>query len=156
MRAGYDALASKILGEPSEKTVVEDPVKRQWALQEGFRPEYNPNADKVTWVPSMQSTPAPNMLRLKASMSPESLAEVYPMFEQKQRQIDGVLTQIYQAAIDGDITHQRAQELAMQLALDTFKEVSDGQKIKGAAAKSSSLEQTFDKASKTNRIAGEE
>lgn len=156
MRSRYDDMAANILGKKEDKTPLEDPVKRQWAMQEGFRPAYNPNSDKITWLPQRQPHQAPNIARLRGSMSPEALAEVYPMFGHKQKQIDGALTQIYQAAIDGQITHQRAQEMVMQLALDTFKDVSKGQKVKGAAAKSSSLDQALANASKNNRVAGRE
>lgn len=154
MRTRYDTMAASIMGKSEDKAPLEDPVKRQWAMQEGFRPTYDPNSDKITWIPQRQPHQAPNLARLRGSMSPEALAEVYPMFAHKQKQIDGTLQQIYQAAIDGQITHQRAQELVMQLALDTFKDVSKGQKVKGAAAKAAGLGQSFDKASKANRIAG--
>lgn len=156
MHTRYNDMAANIMGKPEEKTPLEDPVKRQWAMQEGFSPKYDPNSDKVTWIPQRQPHQAPNLARLRGSMSPEALAEVFPMFGHKQKQIDGTLQQIYQAAIDGQITHQRAQELVMQLALDTFKDVSKGQKVKGAAARASSLNQALAAASKNNRVAGRE
>ncbi|WP_310606717.1 hypothetical protein [Buttiauxella brennerae] len=156
MLKNYESMAAKIVGDKAAEKAIEDPVKNQWAMQEGFRPVYNPNADKVTWVPQAQPHQAPNMARLQGSMSPEALSEVYPMFAHKKEQIDGVLTQIFQAAIDGGVTHQRAQELAMQLALDTYAEVSKGQKAKGAAAKAANFDQALDNASKKTRVAGVE
>lgn len=156
MRDGYDQLSARL--NPSTDAQSDEqplsPAKMEWAKQEGFNPLYNPNQDEVSWVPEQKpSYSMPNNLRLQGSMSPERLAEVYPAFQTKKTEIDPVLSEICQAALDGKITQQRAQELVMQLALDTFADAWQGTP-EGASTKAANFEQSISKASKTNRIAG--
>lgn len=155
MRDGYDQLATRLLPQNNEDNDAPlSPAKREWAKQEGFSPYYNPNQDDTTWIPKPKPAyTMPNNQRLQGSMSPERLAEVYPAFATKTKEIDPLLTEIYQAALDGKVTQQRAQELVMQLAIDTYKQAWQG-KAQGASKDSANFEQSLDSASKTNRVAG--
>lgn len=155
MLAGYEKLAAQITNGAQEEKPENEPLKREWAYQEGYKPHYNPNSDEVSWIPAPKPAySVPNNLRLQGSMSPERLAEVYPAFAEKSEQIDPLLTKIYQAALSGEITHQRAQELVLQLAADTQKEAWSG-KAKGASKQAANFDQSISNMSKSNRIAGE-
>ncbi|MBK0633373.1 hypothetical protein GZZ44_10480 [Klebsiella aerogenes] len=155
MRDGYDALSARLMpGSKSDDDAPLSPERMAWARQEGLQPVYNPNADEVTWVPTPKPAyTMPNTQRLQGSMSPERLAEVYPAFATKAKEIDPLLQEIYQAALDGKVTQQRAQELVMQLALDTYKQAWQG-KAEGASKTAANFSQSLDGASTTNRIAG--
>lgn len=156
MLANYEKLAAHILGsDGKEDKPVDDPLKIEWATQEGYRPHYNPNSDEVSWIRQPQPVyQVPMTLKMQGSMSPEALAEVYPMFAVKQQEVDPVLAQIFEAALKGDITQQRARELTYQLLSDTYKTAGADQKPTGAAAKSSSYNQTISNAAKGQRVAG--
>lgn len=156
MRDNYEKLATQLMPAAQESAPVGDPVKLEWAKQEGFKPTYDPNSDDITWV--RQPEPAykvPDMMKLQGSMSPEALAEVYPMFGVKQQQVDPVLQKIFEAALNGEITHQRANELVFQLMNDVWDKLDKSdKKPDGAAAKSSSFSQTISKALKGQKVAG--
>ncbi|HDG1101546.1 TPA: hypothetical protein PCY80_000313 [Klebsiella aerogenes] len=155
MRGGYEKLAARLTPAQTDSQNGKTPAELEWAQQEGFAPKYNPNNNEITWVKTPEPAYSqPNVMRLEGSMSPERMAEMYPAFATKAKQIDPVLSQIYQAALTGEITHQRAQELVIQLAENTYKDAWKG-KIKGASKTSSSFEQTLDNMSNTNKIAGE-
>jgi hypothetical protein len=156
MRDGYDKLSARLLPDSDSGDGPDiSPEKMQWARQEGFNPHYNPNSDDVIWTPTPKPAyTMPNNQRLQGSMSPERMAEVYPAFATKKDQIDPVLSEICQAALDGKITQQRAQELVMQLALDTYKDAWQG-KATGASKNAANFDQSLEGASKTNRIAGQ-
>lgn len=154
MLAGYEQLASSIMPAPSQD-VAKDPKKLEWAYQEGYRPNYDPNSDAVTWAqkpkPAYQQSPEKN---LQASMSPERLQESYPAFAWKAQHADPVLKEIIEKALSGDITTQRAKELVYQMALNSHAEAWKQGKPKGAGTGSVDFEQTMAKASKTNKVAG--
>lgn len=151
----YDKLAGELLAtkDNSGTTAENDPLKFQWAKQEGFDPKFDPNANDIVWTHRPQGNyNVPDLLKLRGSMSPETMAETYPMFSAKTSAVDKALAEIYQNVLDGKITHQRGEELAYQLAVDTYDEAKKQGKPKGAGAKSSSIQQTADKASKGQKI----
>lgn len=154
LKAGYDQLAASIMNEPSQE-VTKDPVKLEWARQEGYQPEYDPNADAVTW--SQKPKPAyqqNHLLNLEGSMSPERLGEAFPAFKWKSQHADGVLQEVIQHALDGKITTQRAKELVYQMALNSFKEAWGEGKPTGAGKSAANFDQAMSKASKNNKVAG--
>lgn len=156
MRDDYDKLTARLMPGNSDNgdDAPLSPEKREWARQEGLTPVYNPNQDNVTWTPKPKPAyTMPNNQRLQGSMSPERLAEVYPAFATKKSEIDPVLSEICQAALDGKITQQRAQELVLQLALDTYKQAWQG-KAEGASKTAANFGQALESASTTNRVAG--
>jgi hypothetical protein len=154
--ANYEKMASQLLPEAKPSTVTDDPIKLEWAKQEGFVPRYDPNSDSVTWHQTPKALyQAPELLKLQGSMSPEAASEVYPMFEIKKQQIDGLLEEIYQETLNGNITQQRAQELVIQLMKETFDGFTKAEKAaSGAAGKSASLSDTISNLSKAKKIAG--
>lgn len=154
MLSGYQNLVSQIMPQPSV-SVVDDPAKLEWAKQEGFRPEYDPNTDQVSWV--QQPKPAyqqPHIMNLEASMSPERLQESYPAFAWKAQHLDPLLQEIIQKALGGEITTQRAKELAYQLAINTFDEAWKEGKPKGSGKGAVNFEQAVAKATKKSGVAG--
>lgn len=154
LQTGYEQLAASIMNQGSSKPEM-DPVKLEWAKQEGYRPEYDPNADAVTWAQKPKPAYQQNhLLNLEGSMSPERLAESFPAFTWKKQHADGVLQEIIQSALDGKISTQRAKELVYQMALNSFKEAWGEGKPKGAGKGSANFEQTMEKASKNNKVAG--
>ncbi|XUA17745.1 hypothetical protein ACQVA2_13785 [Citrobacter sp. OP27] len=151
----YDKMAGELLStnDNAGTTAESDPLKFQWAKQEGFDPKYDPNSNQVVWTRQPQGNyNVPDLLKLRGSMSPETMAETYPMFGLKGTHVDELLQEIYQNVLDGKITHQRGEELCYQLALDTYDEAKKQGKAKGAAAKSSSVEQTAANAAKGKKI----
>lgn len=155
MRSGYEQLVERIMPAAAEKKDGKTPQELEWAHQEGFAPKYNPNSDKITWVPQPQPTyNQPNIMRLRGSMSPERLAEMYPAFASKAKELDPLITQLYQAAIDGKITQQRAQEIALQAAENSYGDMWKGN-IKGASKSAANFDQTLESMSSKNKIAGE-
>ncbi|CAI1768920.1 Uncharacterised protein [Serratia quinivorans] len=151
----YEQMAAKLMPASQDAGPETSPDKMKWAEQEGFRPMYNPNSDSVTWVKKPEpSYNVPDLLKMRASMSPETLTEVYPMFGMKAKQMNPVLLEIYQAALSGDISQQRAEELVLQMMSETYKDASKGQKVSGAGAKASSFDQTVSNASKGQKITG--
>lgn len=154
MLAGYEQLASAINPQPSHD-VARSPEKLQWAAQEGFKPQYDPNTDQVSWVQEPKPPYQQNhLMNLEGSMSPERLQESYPAFGFKAKHIDPVLQEIIQKALDGDITTQRAKELTYQLALNTFREAWAEGKPKGSAVTAANAEQAADKTTTKNKAAG--
>ena len=154
LKAGYEQLAASIMST-GEQSPEKDPVKLEWAKQEGYQPQYDPNAGAVIW--SQKPKPAyqqNHLMNLEGSMSPERLAEAFPAFGWKQKHADGVLQEIIQKALDGGITTQRAKELVYQLALNAEKEAWGEGKPKGAGKSAANFDQTMSKASKNNKVAG--
>lgn len=155
MFSQYDALVGRIKSTGAQQ-VIDDPVKREWAEQEGFRPGYNPNADAVTWAP--KPTPAYQQGHIRnftASMSPERLIESYPAFQFKAEKLDPFVMEVINKTMSGEISTQRAKEILYQMALDTFEEAWQGGSITGASKDAGSAAEALEKASKTNRVAGE-
>lgn len=154
MLAGYHKLVGQIMPDTGAGA-AESPAKMQWAMQEGYRPNYDPNSDAVVWTqepkPAYQAN---HVMNLEGSMSPERMAEVYPAFALKAQHIDPVLQEIIAKALSGEITTQRAKELAYQLAIDTYKDAWSEGKGKGASKGAASLEQAMELASTKNRVAG--
>ncbi|ASG63943.1 hypothetical protein CEW81_18315 [Kluyvera genomosp. 3] len=154
MLAGYQKLASEIIPSPAAN-VASDPAKLEWAAQEGYQPEYDPNTDEVTWA--QQPKPAyqqPQLMNLQGSMSPERLQESYPAFGFKAQHIDPLLQEIIQKALDGEITTQRAKELTYQLAQNTFKEAWAQGKPTGAAKGAADFEQAISRSTTKSGVAG--
>ena len=156
MFSQYDALVSRIKPGAAGTEVTNDPVKREWAAQEGYRPGYNPNGDAVTWT----QTPKPayqqsHLKNFSASMSPERLIESYPAFRFKAEKLDPFVQEVINKAMSGEITTQRAKEILYQMALDTFEEAWEGGSITGAAKAAGSAAEALESASTTNRVAGE-
>ena len=154
MLEGYQQLASQIIPSP-QQAVASDPVKLEWAKQEGYRPKYDPNTDAVTWA--QQPQPAyqqSHLMNLSASMSPERLQESYPAFAFKAQHIDPLLQEIIKKALDGDITTQRAKELVYQLAQDTYKQAWSQGKPKGSAKNAADFDEAISRATTKNGVAG--
>ncbi|MBZ7392385.1 hypothetical protein FMJ22_13370 [Klebsiella michiganensis] len=154
--AQYDQRANEILSAGKGGTTAEnDPIKYEWAKQEDFEPEYDPNSNEVVW--SKKPKPhydVPDLMKFRGSMSPETMAENYPMFQVKTEKLDGLLQNIYQQVLDGKITQQRGEELVFQLMNSTYKEAKKQGKPKGAGVKSSSYQQTISKAMKGQAVVG--
>lgn len=151
----YNERASEILASHSTSgtTAENDPIKHQWAKQEGWQQEYDPNANEVMWTKKPEANyNVPDLMKFRGSMSPETMAENYPMFGLKTDKIDGLLQKIYQSVLGGEITQQRGEELIFQLMSDTYKEAKKLGKAKGAGVKSSSVQQTASKAMKGQNI----
>lgn len=151
----YNQRASEILSSSTKTatTPENDPVKFEWANQEGFKPEYDPNANQVVWT--KQPEPAynvPSLLKFRGSMSPETMADNYPMFGLKSEHLDPMIQEISQNALDGKITQQRGEELVYQLMSDMYKEAKKRGKPKGAGVKSSSIQQTAELAAKGKKL----
>lgn len=154
MMEGYRQLAAQIVPSP-QKEVVDSPAKLEWAAQEGYRPKFDPNTDSVTWAQQPQPVyQQSHLMNLQGSMSPERLQESYPAFAFKAQQIDPLLQEIIQKALDGKITTQRAKELVFQLAQDTFKEAWAKGKPTGSAKGAADFEQAIEKATTKNGVAG--
>lgn len=154
MVAGYEQLASSIMPQPSSE-VTKSPQKLEWAKQEGYQPEYDPNSDNVTWTQKPKPAYQQNhLMNLQGSMSPERLQESFPAFGWKAQHADPVLQEIIQKALNGDITTQRAKELVYQMALSSFKEAWAEGKPDGSAKNAANFEQAIDKTSTTNKAAG--
>lgn len=154
MFAQYDDLAGRIKAAPSAEA-INDPVKREWAAQEGYRPGYNPNADGVTW--HQKPTPAyeqPHYMNFEGSMSPERLVESYPAFKYKAEHLDPYIQETIDKAMSGEISTQRAKEILYQFALESFEEAWQGGKITGAAKTATTFAEAVEKASKSNKVAG--
>lgn len=155
MLANYEKLAANILGNDKGVKPEDEPLKYEWAKQEGYDPHYDPNSDSVSWVPKPKAAyDVDNNLRLQGSMSPERVGEVYPAFGQKVQEIDPVLEKIYASALSGEITHQRAQELVLQLAATTYRDAWKD-KGKGASKTAANFEQSIESMSNTKKLAGE-
>ncbi|HGW6103722.1 TPA: hypothetical protein ACNIQM_001850 [Citrobacter werkmanii] len=151
----YNAMANEIMAshDTTGTTAENDPVKFQWAKQEGYQQEYDPNANEVVWTKKpLANYDVPDLMKFRGSMSPETMAESYPMFGLKTEKIDGLLQKIYQAVLSGEITQQRGEELIFQLMSDTYKEAKKLGKAKGAGVRSSSVQQTASKAMKGQNI----
>ena len=129
MLSDYQGLKESILNHGSINKGVTESTSEQikWAVaqEEGFAPHYNPNLDKLVWMPK-QETPMeqiPNVMKAGGSMSPEQLANVYPILQWKNTSgfndaLAGIITDLH----SGHITTQRAEELVMQLAKEAYKE----------------------------------
>lgn len=151
----YNARASEILASHNTTgtTAENDPVKYQWAKQEGWQQEYDPNANEVMWTKTPEANyNVPDLMKFRGSMSPETMAENYPMFGLKTDRIDGLLQEICQEVLEGKITQQRGEELIHQLMSDTYKEAKALGKPKGAGVGSSSYQQTMSKAMKGQNL----
>lgn len=151
----YDTLVSRIKPGAAGATPENDPVKREWAAQEGYRPGYNPNTNAVTW----SQTPEPAYMQshiknFQASMSPERLVESYPAFAYKAEHLDPYIQQVIDQAMSGEISTQRAKELLYQFALETFEEAWQGGSPTGAAKTAHSFTEALESASKSNKVAG--
>lgn len=154
LKTGYDQLAASIMSEPSQE-VTKDPVKLEWAQQEGYRPEYDPSTDAVTWTQKPKPAYQQNhLMNLEGSMSPERLGESFPAFGWKQKHADGVLQEIIQKTLDGEITTQRAKELVYQMAVNAKKEAWTEGKPKGAAKNAANFDEAIEKTTKNNKVAG--
>ncbi|MCP2003502.1 UNVERIFIED_ORG: hypothetical protein J2Y78_002042 [Buttiauxella agrestis ATCC 33320] len=152
--ARYDQMVARISPQPSTDVLL-SPAKREWAMQEGFRPEYNPNTDDVTWVKSPEPAYQQSHIKnIQGSMSPERLTESFPAFAYKAANLDETLQEIIRQAVSGEITTQRAKELAYQFALDTFDEAWKEGAPTGAAKAAASFEQAIEKTTKTAKVAG--
>lgn len=153
MVGSYDKLAAQLMPAAQPVTPEADPAKYQWAKQEGYEPHFDPNSNQVTWIQKPKpSYDVPELLKFRGSMSPETMAENYPMFGLKADRLDPLLTEIYKKVLDGEISQQRGEELCFQLMKNTFKEAKKLGKPKGAGVKSSSIEQTISKAMKGHSI----
>ncbi|EIP3951812.1 hypothetical protein LSB85_003679 [Salmonella enterica] len=151
----YNAMANEILGtyNATGTTAENDPIKYNWAKQEGYQQEYDPNANEVVWTQKPEANyNVPDLMKFRGSMSPETMAENYPMFGLKTDLIDGLLKEICQEVLSGKITQQRGEELIHQLMSDTYKEAKKLGKPKGAGVKSSSYQQTMSKAMKGQNL----
>ncbi|WP_260863379.1 hypothetical protein [Citrobacter sp. Marseille-Q6884] len=151
----YNARASEILAShnTSGTTAENDPIKYQWAKQEGYQQEYDPNSNEIMWTKAPEANySVPDLMKFRGSMSPETMAENYPMFGLKTDRIDGLLQEIYQEVLDGKITQQRGEELIYQLMSDTYKDAKKQGRPKGAGVRSSSVQQTASKAMKGQKI----
>lgn len=151
----YNQQANEILSSHAKTatTPENDPIKLEWAKQEGYQPEYDPNANQVVWT--QQPQPAYNvssLMKFRGSMSPETMADNYPMFSLKTEHLDSMLQEIYQNVLDGKITQQRGEELVYQMMSDTYKEAKKRGKPKGAGVKSSSINQTASHAAKGKKL----
>ncbi|MBF4178903.1 hypothetical protein [Lelliottia nimipressuralis] len=154
MLAGYDQLAASIMPQPSRE-VAKDPEKLEWAAQEGYRPNYDPNTDSVSWVQEPKPPYQQNhLMNLEGSMSPERLAESFPAFGWMQQHAAPVLQEIIQKALDGKITTQRAKELTYQMALNAEKEAWAEGKPTGSGKNAANFDQAMSKATKKNKVAG--
>lgn len=154
MFSQYDKLAGRI--KPTESVeVIDNPIKREWAAQEGYRPGYNPNSNSVTWTktpePAYQQARTKNM---QGSMSPERLVESFPAFAYKAANLDGHIQEVITQAMSGQITTQRAKEMMYQFALETFDEAWSEGKPEGAAKTAASFDEAMNNASKSNKVAG--
>lgn len=126
-----------------------------WALQEGFTPEYDPNEKQVDWVKKPEPAyNVPDIMKVRGSMSPETFAESFPEYQVKTQHLNELLQDIYQNVLDGKITQQRGEELAYQLMADTYDEALKQGKPQGAGVKSSSEQQTASKVMKGQRLVG--
>lgn len=151
----YNEVAESMLAQYAPPAQLDDPIKLNWAKGEGFAPVYDPNADQVNWIKKPEPAyNVPDFMKVRGSVSPETFAETFPEYQMKQQHIDDFLKDIYQSVLDGKITQQRGEELALQLAKDTYKEVIKAGKPTGAGAKSSSEQQTASKVMKGQRILG--
>ncbi|EPR3242574.1 hypothetical protein ACU41F_003137 [Klebsiella aerogenes] len=132
MLSDYQSLKSSILSHGSVNNnggmdSVNAPEEVKWAIaqEEGFVPHYNPNRDSVVWMPK-QETPMeqiPNVMKAGGSMSPEQIANIYPIFQWKNTSgFNDVLAGIIKDLHAGNITTQRAEELVMQLTKESYKE----------------------------------
>ncbi|MBF4180589.1 hypothetical protein [Lelliottia nimipressuralis] len=153
--AQYNQRASEILSSSSTAgtTAENDPIKFEWARQEGYQPEFDPNANQMIWTkPPEPHYNVPDLMKFRGSMSPETMAKTYPMFGLKTEHLDDSLKDIYQNVLDGKITQQYGEELVYQFMTDAYKEAKKLGKPKGAGAKSSSYQQTAENAMKGNKI----
>lgn len=151
----YEKAASELLAtkDSTGTTAENNPLKYQWAKQEGFDPKYDPNSNEVVWTPPQQPQyNVPDLLKFRGSMSPETMAETYPMFGLKTEHLDPLLQEIAQNVLDGKITHQRGEELIFQLMMDNYPEAKKRGKASGAGAKSANIQQTIEKATKGQKI----
>lgn len=154
MFAQYDQLAGRIKAAPVAD-VIDDPVKREWASQEGYRPGYNPNSDSVTW--NQKPEPAylqPHYQNFEGSMSPERLVESFPAFAYKAKHLDPYIQETIDKAMSGEISTQRAKEILYQFALESFEEAWQGGRPTGAAKTATTFAEAVEKASKDNKVAG--
>lgn len=150
----YGDIADAMLTQYTPQSVqADEPAKISWAKQEGFQPEYDPNADQVDWVKKPQPAyNVPDIMKVRGSMSPETFAESFPEYQVKTQHLDELLQRIYQSVLDGNITQQRGEELAYQLMADTYDEALKQGKPQGAGVKSSSEQQTASKVMKGQKI----
>ncbi|MBV8042375.1 hypothetical protein [Pluralibacter sp.] len=154
MFAQYDQLASQIRATKPEE-VMNDPVKLQWAQQEGYKPTFNPNSNSVSWVPVAKPVYQQSQLHnLQGSMSPERLVESYPAFAWKAKNADPYITEVIRQAASGEITAQRAKEILYQFALETFKEARKEGKATGSAKTAVTFAEALESASTNNKAAG--
>ncbi|WP_333498547.1 hypothetical protein [Kluyvera sp. CHPC 1.2972] len=151
-----EEVASAMLANYQPQSVqADEPAKVRWAMQEGFTPEYDPNADQVDWVKKPEPAyNVPDIMKVRGSMSPETFAESFPEYQVKTQHLNELLQDIYQNVLDGKITQQRGEELAYQLMADTYDEALKQGKPQGAGVKSSSEQQTASKVMKGQRLVG--
>lgn len=141
-------------GQPAT-TAENDPLKLNWAKQEGYQPEYDPNANQVDWTKKPQPAyNVPEIMKFRGSVSAETFAETFPEYQIKKAHLDELLQEIYQATLNGEHSQQRGEELAYQLMSDTYDEAIKQGKPTGAGAKSSSEQQTASKVMKGQKIVG--
>jgi len=154
MFAQYDQLASQIRATKPED-VMNDPVKLEWAQQEGYKPTFNPNSNTVSWVPTPKPVyQQPQHMNFESSMSPERLVESFPAFAYKAQHLDGYVTEVINQAMNGDITAQRAKEMLYQFALESFKEAWAEGSPTGAAKTATTFAEAMESASTDKKVAG--
>lgn len=154
MRANYQKMANEIMGVKPE--AVEDPsMKLDWANQEGYKPEYDPNTDEVSWIKAPEPAyNTPDIMVLQGSMSPERLAEVFPEYAYSKQHLQPKIEMIIKMAQSQEITLQRGIELAIEIARANKDDAYASGKISGSAAKSTSFAQTIKRTKKNQKVAG--
>lgn len=125
MFSEFNALKDSILGggSASTKTNIEENAKLKWATAEGFVPHYNPNMDEISWVqrPKTALEKLPNYMQVEGSMSPEELANRYPIFQWKANEgLNVAIQKVIQDCLDGVVSVQHAEELLEQMAIDSY------------------------------------
>lgn len=154
MRASYEHAKNEILGV--QKSQIDDPdIKLDWANQEGYKPQYDPNANEVSWI--KEPEPAyntPDIMVLQGSMSPERLAEVFPEYAYSKQHLQPKIEAIIKATQGQEITMQRAIELALEISRANKDDAYASGKVSGSAAKSTSFAQTIKRTTKNQRVAG--
>lgn len=130
----FESVKASILNsgkDTASPEVLSESAKVQWAYNEGYRPAYDPNADKVTWE-QRKPTPmekVPTYMRTQGSMSPEQLANAYTIFQAKNTAPLDILNGSTVAEVQrgivtdmlaGNISEQRAEEMLKQLAKSTL------------------------------------
>jgi len=127
MLSGYQELRKNIHNRNASTAESTTPTQLKWAIAEadGWTGHYNPNTDKLTWIPPEQ-TPmekVPNVMKAATSMSPEQYANVFtPIQWRNTNGVNDIIFAIAQDIHSGNITEQRAEELVKQLAKEKYAE----------------------------------